>query len=468
MLSTPPDGNAEHRGWLAATGLPELIRILGVAMHPAKIGLALAAIVATFFLGTALDWVWTRSGGVPGDAVAQFTLSCESGLPLPEEKGDRGVFSVWCEHQQRCILGFLGSSVPGTSFGTGAPIESLVQNRLGANPLHHLVSMAHGALWLVRCHPVFFILFAAGSLLIWSLCGGAICRLAAMQFTREEKLTMTQGLAFARSRLFGGFFLAPCIPLAFVALIAVLLTFGGVLLRVPWLGDLLSVFFILALLGGFAIVVLLLGLAVGGNLFWPVVAAEGSDAFDAFSRGLAYTFSRPWRTIWYFAFATVFASVCWLFAHFLVFSTLTITRGVMAWGTSPFGWWLRGEEGSKVSKLELLWPTVGGSMLHAWPDWSRLGYLERLSGLVIGLYVLLAVALLWAFLASFYFSASTVIYFLLRRDVDGADVGDVFVEGESAGIDSANPPGGARPLPIVTGGSSETPPPESGGAIPGS
>ena len=466
MLSTPPGGNAEHRGWLAATGLPELIRVLGLAMQPAKIGLALAAIIATFFLGTALDWVWTRGGGIPNDAVAQFTRSCESGLPLPEEKGDRGVFSVWCEHQQHCILGFLGSSIPGASFGAEPPVGSLSQYRVGVHPFRHLASMMYGVLWLVRCHSVFFILFAAGSLLIWSLCGGAICRLAAMQFAREEKLTMTQGLDYARERMFGGFFLAPCIPLAFVAFLAVLLTFGGVMLRVPWLGDLLSVFFILALLGGFAIVLLLMGLAVGGNLFWPVVAAEGSDAFDAFSRGLAYTYSRPWRTIWYFAFSTVFASVCWLFAHFLVFSTLAITRGVMAWGTSPFGWWLRGDEGSRVSKLELLWPNAGGSMLHAWPDWSQLGYLERLSGLVIGLYVLLTVALLWAFLASLYFSATTVIYFLLRRDVDGADIGDVFVEYESGGTDSTSTSGGARPLPIVTGGSSESPPPTAAGSIP--
>lgn len=74
----------------------------------------------------------------------------------------------------------------------------------------------------------------------------------------------------------------------------------------------------------------------------------------------------------------------------------------------------------------MLWPLSGPHSLHAWPDWSQLGYLERFSALAIGINVLLVIAATWAFLASFYFCASTVVYFLLRRDVDGADIGDVF------------------------------------------
>ena len=44
--------------------------------------------------------------------------------------------------------------------------------------------------------------------------------------------------------------------------------------------------------------------------------------------------------------------------------------------------------------------------------------------------LLVVIGLMWAFLASFYFSGSTVIYFLLRRDVDGTDLEEVHTDDE--------------------------------------
>ena len=49
---------------------------------------------------------------------------------------------------------------------------------------------------------------------------------------------------------------------------------------------------------------------------------------------------------------------------------------------------------------------------------------------LIALWVILLGGLAWAFLVSFYFSGSTVVYYLLRRDVDGVDVGEVYWEQE--------------------------------------
>jgi len=428
--ATPSEGRTERGDWLRASGLPELFRVLGFAVHPAKLGLALAAIIATFIYGGILDRLWVR-GGVPRDAVARYIASCELDTPYEEGSDDWGVFRTWREHEARCILGFLGSSIPGASVATGTPVGSFLEAHSQAHALRNLTGIGYGVFWFMRYHPVFFVLFAAGALAIWSMAGGGICRIAAVQLARDDKLTIKQALLFARQRFFGGFFLAPCIPLVFAAIVMVVMALGGVVLRIPWFGDLFSIFFIFAIIGGFIVALLLLGLLVGGSLFWPVVAAEGSDAFEAFSRGLQYSFSRPWKAILYLVFATLYASVCWLFVNLFTFFALTITRGVVSWGTSPFGWWSRGGEGAQVSKLELLWPMSGPNALFSWPDCSKLGYLELVSAFFIGVYVLLVIGLMWAFLASFYYSASTVIYFLLRRDVDGTDIGDVFMEGES-------------------------------------
>ena len=53
--------------------------------------------------------------------------------------------------------------------------------------------------------------------------------------------------------------------------------------------------------------------------------------------------------------------------------------------------------------------------------------------------------LVWAFLASFYFCGSTVIYFLLRRDNDAMDLEDVFIDKYEEGDHAAAAPPPASP-----------------------
>ena len=357
-----------------------------------------------------------------------------------EAEGAYGVFEVWREHERRCVLGLMGSSLPGTSLAAGTPVGTYVEAHSYDRPLRNLVGMGYGVWWMFSQHTVYFFLFGAGVLLIWSWCGGAICRLAAVQFSRDEKPTIRQALGYGRRKLFRGFLLAPCIPLLFIIVIMVFMALGGALLRVWVLGDLIGgPFFFLALLGGFLIAVLLLGVVVGGSLFWPFVAAEGVEAFDAFARGLHFPLARPMKAIVYAVVSIIYASICWVFVNLFTYFALTITRGVVGFGTSPFGWWSRGEEGTHVRKLDLLWPFGGPNALYGFPNWTELRFSEYFSAFFICIYVLLVIGLMWSFLASFYFSASTVIFFLLRRDVEGTDLGDVYIE-EEVGLETSPAP----------------------------
>jgi hypothetical protein len=437
MTGEPKTSNKS--GWLEASGLLHILRSLGLAVHPAKLGLGLVGIILTFVLGGLLDLIWSTRGGVEETAITEFIQARELDRPYHEPDGKHGIFEVWREHERACVLGLLGSSLPGASVAIGTPLGTYVQAHAHAGPLRNLARIVYGVWWMLRYHTLYFVLFALGVLLIWSWCGGAICRLAAVQFARDEKLTMRQGWRYAYEKLFGGFFLAPCIPLVLIAVTAVCMVVGGMLLRVPWLGDVVGgVLFFLAIIGGFVISILLLGLLVGGNLFWPAVAVEGSDAFDAFSRGLSYPLSKPWKTVLYAVIAIVFASICWVFANLFTFFMLAVTRATVAFGTSPFGWWSRGGEGQAISKMELLWPFRGPNALYAPPDWKGLAPFEYVSAFFIAVYVLIVVGLIWSFLASFYFSASTVIYCLLRRDVDGTDLEDVYIEEEEGGKGDAD------------------------------
>jgi hypothetical protein len=403
-----------EQGWIEASGLPYLLRTLRIALHPAKLGLALVALLLTFGWGWLLDAVWI-GGGVGESAITDYIVNRRLHMPYAEPDGELGIFRVFHEYERGAILGFIASSVPFVG---------------GGNPLDHLAAGAYGLAWMVRHHPVYFVLFGSGSLLIWSLFGGAICRLAALHFAREEKLTHKDGLSFSRQKLFDGFFLAPCIPLIFIFIIALVMMLGGMFLRVPGIGDVVGgVFFFLAIIGGLLLALLLVGCFVGGGLFWPAVAADGSDAFDAFSRGISYPFTRPLKMLVYSVIAIVIGAVCWLVLNWFVHMALALTRAIVGYGTTWFGWWMRGEGEAANRKLDVLWP-VNGLSGPVWvsPDWSNLAWYEYVSAAMIALYVLLTVALLWSFLCTFYFSASTIIYFLLRRDVDLIDLEDVYTE----------------------------------------
>lgn len=424
--------------WLEASGLPHLLRTLGLALHPAKIGLALVGLIATFVLGGALDWVWP-GGGSALDEIDRFVVAREMGAPHQPSAGEYGVFHVWREYERRCILGLLGSSIPGASVAAGTSIGAYMETHSQAGPLRNLASMVQGVWWMFHEHPVYFVILAVGLLLIWSCCGGAICRIAAVQFARDRKLTMKEGLGFSMDRLLNGFALAPCIPVAIAVFLMILMALGGAFLRIPLLGDVLGgLLFFLAILGGFGIFLLLLGLAIGGGLFWPAVAVEAADAFDAFSRGLSYPLTRAWRAIWYVVVSLLFASVSWVFVNLSTFFALKITRAIVTFGSTWFGLWMReNAAGVRTSKVELLWPLAGPNDLYHAPNWSTLSFFEHVSAFFVGLYVALVIATMWSFLTSFYFCATTVIYFLLRRDVDGTDLEEVYLD------DDGTPLGGS-------------------------
>lgn len=430
-------------GWIKASGLREIARALGLAVHPAKLGLALAGIILTLTYGWILDSIWTQNGGVPPDTIARYIQSRQQGRIYVEPTGSAGIFQAWREHERQCVLGLLGSPVlavaPSTALSSAVE-ASAIQAYL---PWYtNLAFMGRGVWWMARFHPLYFFLFGLGSLLIWALVGGAICRIAAVQFARDEKITAREALRYAWKRLIGGFALAPLIPVVFIIIISIFLIIGGVFLRIPVLGDLAGApLFVFALVGGLIIAVLAVGMLIGGGFFWPAVAVEGADAFDSFSRSLAYPFSRPWKTVIYFVIAGIYTVVSWLIASLLITWALLITRLVVSWGTSPFGWWQRADG---RTKLDLLWPLGGASGLHAWPDWSQLGLFEKYSAFFLGIYVLLALALMWAFLFSFGFSVDTIIYFLLRRDVDGNELNEVHMEeGASQGSPAEKPAGSA-------------------------
>ncbi|HEY3243480.1 MAG TPA: hypothetical protein VGM03_09015 [Phycisphaerae bacterium] len=438
--------------WWESLSFVQIFRSFGLALDWLKMGLALAGIVLTFGFGRLLDWAWVRAG----NGVSANAPWVQLDTHAPTSSGTHGVFEAWRSFEGACLDGVLSSARQGVIIGS---LEAYTVPRVGipanlaealalaphVGVIPNIIDMARGVGWVFRYHILHAILFFGGFLLIWSLLGGAICRVSAVQFARNEKLTFGQALGFARSKWLNGFFLAPLLPLGGLALIALCLWIGGVVLAIPYLGDILGgLLFFLAIIGGILIALGLIGLVAGGSLFWPTIAAEGSDSFDAASRSYSYVYSRPVRLLFYALVAIIFGAFVFLFVAFVAWLSLAVTHAIVG-----AGMWRR--------SLDHIWTLGSMNQLHGGSD-PNLGYPSKISWFLIGLWVLLVAALVWSFLVSYYFSASTIIYFLLRREVDATDLEDVYLdklEEEITPAPAAPPaptaPTGSMPLPVIGG-----------------
>ncbi len=288
--------------------------------------------------------------------------------------------------------------------------------------------MLRGVQWLLAAHCIYFLFFVIPVLVLWALYGGAICRMAALNIARDERITPRAAITFATRKIYG-FVTAPLFPVGLVLLPAVALFIGGLIISIPGLGELLGGIGLgLGLLAGGVIALVVVGAIAGGSLLWPTVAVEGSDGFDAISRSYSYVFARPWRAAFYAAVALVYGAICYLFVRFFILVALKAARfftgAGMAYLTRPN----TGSPGA--TKIDTLWPAPSWYDLR--PERVAFGMenWEVLGSALFALWLMLVVALLWAFVISFYLSASTVIYTLLRQRVDGTDFEDVYTEAD--------------------------------------
>jgi hypothetical protein len=61
-------------------------------------------------------------------------------------------------------------------------------------------------------------------------------------------------------------------------------------------------------------------------------------------------------------------------------------------------------------------------------DWLSLRWDQSIAACFLAFWVYLVVGMLGAFVISFYFSVNTIIYYLMRNEVDATEMDDVYVE----------------------------------------
>jgi hypothetical protein len=337
-----------------------------------------------------------------------------------------GLFGTFFQYEVFQITGVVKDGVLGNNWLDTGGVKDHVYNFFAIGPM-----------WLIWNHTVFFIIFAMIFLLAWALFGGAICRIAAVHYARDEKISVRQAMNFAVGKLLS-FASAPVIPLAIILVIGLIVSVAALIGNIPVLGPItMGALFVLPLLAGFVMTLVLLGTAGGFGLMYPTIAVEGSDSFDAISRSFSYVYARPWRMLFYSVVALAYGAATYIFVHMFIWLALVLTHKFV--GLSIFT-----TAANSKNLLTAMWPNpLDTGRLSYSADYPALSPMQAVGAFFMNCWVMLMVSFLGAFAISLYFSTNTIIYYLMRSEVDSTELDDVYLEQSEEDMEPMLPGGAA-------------------------
>ena len=124
----------------------------------------------------------------------------------------------------------------------------------------------------------------------------------------------------------------------------------------------------------------------------------------------------------YSAVAILYRSICYLFVRYFLYLMLMLTHYFV-------GLFIFRHAENEARLWNVMWPspTSLGRLTYD-INYLPLGAGQKAGAFLIMVWVYLAIGLLGAFAISFYFSANTIIYFLMRHEVDATELDDVYLE----------------------------------------
>jgi hypothetical protein len=405
-------GGRESSQLLDGLLFPGIFQTFRMSIQPTKLIITSCALAVICLAGYSMDRI-SKSVVGRGDGVTELEIYLESPSKLQQfinenkdfAKERKGVFSK--------LWNFGGAKFKGA-------VDAVFDLKV-REVWYNIRDCFKAVGWALREHYYYSIIFFAITLAVISIAGGAICRIAALQFARGEKPGLTEALRFSTKR-FTSFFTAPLAPICIMAFVGLFILLLGLMGNIPRAGELIvGIGMPLALAAGFLIAVILVGAVAGFNLMFPAVAYDGSDCFDAISRSFSYLYARPWRMGFYTAIAAVYGSICYTFVRLFAFLTLWITYWLLRvslWAANGSG---------DVNKLVAIWPKPEVRTLFDHTQALATNWTESVAVFLVRLFVLVVIGLVVSFIISFYFSANTIIYSLMRNKVDNTAREDIYM-----------------------------------------
>jgi len=271
------------------------------------------------------------------------------------------------------------------------------------------------------------------ALAVWSLFGGALCRMNALQFATRKRIGLFDALKFSR-RQWQNYLVAPLLPLSAVMILQGFNWLLGWLASLaPAVGDvILAIGWCVVLFCGFLMAMLVLGLALGWPLMIAAISTEDSDGFDGLSRTFGYLFDRPWHVA-LFAFSSlpIFAAsrllVAILVGLTVSLATDAVERGRGATAVQPYFTYVFQAGLSHHSGLTPIGPAgvVASTLDSELTTIHRVRQSEALPEMATFAWICIPALLYVGFGPAFFWSATTVTYFLLRQSDDGTPLDSV-------------------------------------------
>jgi hypothetical protein len=272
-----------------------------------------------------------------------------------------------------------------------------------------------------------WLVFGFWFLFIWSIFAGAINRTAAYRIARDESITLKEGLNFG-VQTWTNHFLAIVFVAIFVAAAYFMCVFGGFICQIPYVGELLLVLgFIFILVAAFLITLLLAGLVFGFNMISSAIGVDKVDSFDAISRSYSYVLGRPWQALLYTFLPFLFL------LFFLAFGKIFLDVALGAIGMGM---------GGKFTSI-----SEYANLKGSWEVIANLPWTMKVSAVVLKVFIFLTKIFIIATAITYWLSAKTKAYFLLRKEVDGDEVEEMYLDEEEEAFAAGEP---EMPAPAET------------------
>lgn len=219
----------------------------------------------------------------------------------------------------------------------------------------------------------------AWTLLVTGVSGGLICRMAALKSGPAGGASLSNSFRFALKRAFA-YACAPLMAFIGFSLLWFAVAGMGFLARIPGVGEwLLAIVWPISLVIGFLMALLVVIVNVGWPLMIAAISVESSDSFDGLSRANTYLLNRPLYAVFLALFAVAYGGVLLFFVSGLTDLAASLTSRALA--------------------------VREGNVTEAWLGLVRLVPL--------------------AFVYSYFWTATTMIYLLLRRREDATPLTEI-------------------------------------------
>jgi hypothetical protein len=410
---------------------PNVFKTFRIAIQPSRMITAFLALIVIFIAGTLMDLHKTvivsgrltnadlRVSTLNGSRTYSTELHCYVTFP---ERMDN-YYNIYKERTKSERLGVFKvfSSFCVANFNEGTVY--LVQLRFD-KAIEAIVNCITACVWVLKYHTIYGIILLFISYTVISLAGGALCRGAALHFSRDERVGAISCIAFAIRRWMPLFF-APTAPIALAGLLGlVIVSVLGLISNIPYAGEIiLAIFFGVVLICGALMAFAVIWGGCSINLIYSTIAYEKTDTFDAMCRAYTCVFNRPWRLGIYTLIAALYGGICYLFVRLFGFLMLLLTRWFL-----DLGMWAQSQKVVQIEKIDAIWPKpeyfnfFGTTLEFTKP------VTQTISSAVVHIEILIVAGLVMAFAMSFYFSVSTIIYCLLRNKIEKVPLDKVFVE----------------------------------------